>query len=131
MSTIFPPATGVTADDLVAIETGLRADEPAYLGDLERLVNIDCGSYTPEGVDEVGRYVAGFLADLGASVEARPDPAGRLGSTIVGTLRGSAAPGARLLLIGHMDTVFDPGTAAERPFAIAEGVATGPGVTDM
>jgi len=131
MSTIFPPATGVTADDLAAIETGLRADEPAYLGDLERLVNIDCGSYTPEGVDEVGRFVAGFLADLGASVEARPDPAGRLGSTIVGTLRGSAAPGARLLLIGHMDTVFDPGTAAERPFAIAEGVATGPGVTDM
>jgi glutamate carboxypeptidase len=131
MTTIFPPAAGVTANDLAAIETGLRADEPAYLGDLERLVNIDCGSYTPEGVDEVGRFVAGFLADLGASVEARPDPAGRLGSTIVGTFRGSAAPGARLLLIGHMDTVFDPGTVAERPFAIAKGVATGPGVTDM
>jgi glutamate carboxypeptidase len=131
MTTNFPPASGVTADDLAAIETGLRADEAAYLTDLERLVNIDCGSYTPEGVDEVGRFVAGFLADLGASVEARPDPAGGLGSTIVGTLRGSAAPGARLLLIGHMDTVFDPGTAAERPFAIAEGVATGPGVTDM
>jgi glutamate carboxypeptidase len=131
MTTNVPPASGVTADDLAAIETGLRADEAAYLADLERLVNIDCGSYTPEGVDEVGRFVAGFLADLGASVEARPDPAGRLGSTIVSTFRGSAAPGARLLLIGHMDTVFDPGTVAERPFAIAEGVATGPGVTDM
>jgi glutamate carboxypeptidase len=35
------------------------------------------------------------------------------------------------LLIGHMDTVFDPGTAAARPFRIEEGVATGPGVTDM
>jgi glutamate carboxypeptidase len=131
MATIHPPAAGVSADDLTAIEAGLRADEPAYLADLERLVNIDCGSYTPAGVDEVGRFVAGFLADIGASVEARPDPAGRLGATIVGTLRGSATPGARLLLIGHMDTVFDPGTAAERPFAIAEGIATGPGVTDM
>jgi glutamate carboxypeptidase len=131
MATIHPPAAGVSADDLRAIEAGLRADEPAYLADLERLVNIDCGSYTPAGVDEVGRFVAGFLADIGASVEARPDPAGRLGATIVGTLRGSATPGARLLLIGHMDTVFDPGTAAERPFAIAEGIATGPGVTDM
>ena len=30
-----------------------------------------------------------------------------------------------------MDTVFDPGTAAARPFAIRDGVATGPGVTDM
>jgi glutamate carboxypeptidase len=30
-----------------------------------------------------------------------------------------------------MDTVFDPGTAAERPFRIAGGQAFGPGVTDM
>jgi glutamate carboxypeptidase len=131
MATIHPPAAGVSADDLTAIEAGLRADEPAYLADLERLVNIDCGSYTPAGVDEVGRFVAGFLADLGATVEVRPDPAGRLGATVIGTLRGSASPGARLLLIGHMDTVFDPGTAAERPFAVADGIATGPGVTDM
>ena len=131
MATIHPPAAGVSADDLTAIEASLRADETSYLADLERLVNIDCGSYTPAGVDEVGRFVAGFLADLGATVEVRPDPAGRLGATVIGTLKGSAAPGARLLLIGHMDTVFDPGTAAERPFAVADGIATGPGVTDM
>src|SRR5258706_15855714 len=104
MATILPPAAGVTIDDLTAIEAAIRADEPAYLADLERLVNIDCGSYTPAGVDEVGRFVAGFLAELGASVEARPDPAGRLGSTMVGTLTGSHPGGARLLLIGHMDT---------------------------
>jgi glutamate carboxypeptidase len=30
-----------------------------------------------------------------------------------------------------MDTVFDPGTAAARPFRIDDGVAYGPGVTDM
>jgi glutamate carboxypeptidase len=30
-----------------------------------------------------------------------------------------------------MDTVFDPGTAAERPFRLEDGVAYGPGVTDM
>jgi glutamate carboxypeptidase len=131
MATINPPAAGVSADDLTAIEASLRADETSYLADLERLVNIDCGSYTPAGVDEVGRFVAGFLADLGATVEVRPDPAGRLGATVIGTLKGSAAPGAWLLLIGHMDTVFDPGTAAERPFAVADGIATGPGVTDM
>jgi len=131
MATIHPPAAGVSADDLTEIEASLRADEATYLADLERLVNIDCGSYTPAGVDEVGRFVAGFLADLGATLEVRPDPAGRLGATVIATLKGSAAPGARLLLIGHMDTVFDPGTAAERPFAVADGIATGPGVTDM
>jgi glutamate carboxypeptidase len=134
METITSAGAGVSADELAAIEAAIRDEEPAYLADLEELVNIDCGSYTPEGVDEVGRFVAGFLADLGADVEARPDPAGQLGATIVGTLTGpKGARGPRALLIGHMDTVFDPGTVAERPFRVAEDgkTATGPGVTDM
>ena len=36
----------------------------------------------------------------------------------------------RLLLLAHMDTVFDEGTAAARPFGIRDGRAYGPGVTD-
>src|SRR6476620_5286459 len=129
----IPPTAQASTDpdpELDALRSSIAADLPAYLGDLERLVDIDCGSYTPAGVDEVGRFVVSFLAGLGADVEVRPDPAGRLGATIIGTFAGRAgAP--RVLLIGHMDTVFDPGTAAERPFHIVEGIARGPGVTDM
>jgi glutamate carboxypeptidase len=131
VETVTAPGSGVADEELAALEAAIRDAEPAYLADLERLVNVDCGSYTPEGVDEIGRFVAGFLAELGADVEARPDPAGRLGATIVGRLRG-AAGGPRALLIGHMDTVFDAGTAAARPFRIdPDGRAYGPGVTDM
>ncbi len=131
METVTAPGSGVEDAELSALDAAIRAAEPAYLADLARLVNVDCGSYTPDGVDEVGRFVAGFLSDIGAEVEARPDPAGRFGSTIVATLRGAAA-GPRIILIGHMDTVFDPGTAAERPFRIdPDGRAYGPGVTDM
>jgi glutamate carboxypeptidase len=123
--------TGSTADlELDALRAAVAADVPAYLEDLARLVNIDCGSYTPEGVNEVGRWTARFLAALGAEVDVRPDPAGRFGDTVVATFHGMA-DGPRLLLIGHMDTVFDPGTAAERPFRIDDGTARGPGVTDM
>ncbi len=131
METIAEPGAGVTADELAAIEDAIRAAEPAYLADLERLVNIDCGSYTPVGVEEVATFVAGFLAGLGAEVVTHPDPDGRLGPTIVGTVSGSPGAGPSVLLIGHMDTVFDPGTAAERPFRVASGQAFGPGVTDM
>src|SRR6476619_2778879 len=134
METLTEPGAGVAADELAAIEAAVRAAEPAYLADLERLVNIDCGSYTPGGVDEVGSFVAGFLADGGARVERRPDLSGRFGGTVIGTWDGDRGTpgGPRLLLIGHMDTVFDPGTPAERPFAIdADGIAHGPGVTDM
>jgi glutamate carboxypeptidase len=126
-TTVNPPLP--SAAELDALRAAVSADLPAYMADLERLVNIDCGSYTRDGVDEVGRWVAAFLGELGGTVEARPDPAGRLGDTIVATFEGM--PGPRALLIGHMDTVFDPGTAAERPFRIEDGVAYGPGVTDM
>jgi len=127
-------SAGLVGDrELEALASRVRANEQAYLADLQRLVNIDCGSYTPDGVDQIGDFVAEFMADRVASVERRPDPDGRLGATVIGTWRGGpdANGGPRLLLIGHMDTVFDPGTAAERPFAIRDGVATGPGVTDM
>ncbi len=125
------PAAGSTANlELEALRASIAGDLPALLEDLERLVDIDCGSYTPEGVDQVGRWTAGFLRDLGADVEVRPDPEGRFGATVVGTFRGMSG-GPRVLLIGHMDTVFEPGTAAERPFRIDGGVAYGPGVTDM
>ena len=94
------------------------------------LVGIDCGSYTRDGVNQVADWTAAALAGLGARVERRPDPAGRLGDTVVATFEGHA-DGPRALLIGHMDTVFDPGTAAERPFRVEGGRAYGPGVTDM
>jgi glutamate carboxypeptidase len=49
---------------------------------------------------------------------------------VVATFDGPPG-GARVLLIGHLDTVFDPGTVATRPFRMEDGVAHGPGVTDM
>ena len=131
MESIAAPGAGVTPNELAAIESAVRADEGAYMADLQRLVSIDCGSYTPSGVDQVGRFVEAFLHSLGADVVSHDDPDGRLGSTVVGTITGDDREGPRLLLIGHMDTVFDPGTAAERPFRIEAGRAYGPGVTDM
>jgi glutamate carboxypeptidase len=125
------PATGTIADlELEGLRAKVEADLPAYLDDLSRLVSIDCGSYTSKGVDEVGRWVAGFFTELGAEVETRPDPTSRFGSTIVSTFRGAAGR-PRVLMIGHMDTVFDPGTCGARPFRIEDGIAYGPGVTDM
>jgi glutamate carboxypeptidase len=121
-----PPIPLTTLRDHVA--DGL----PAYLADLERLVSIDCGSYTPSGVNEVADVVSARLESLGATVErqgggAAPD--GRpLGDLVVARLEGT---GPRLLLIGHMDTVFEPGTVAARPYRVDGERALGPGVSDM
>ncbi|MFD0938740.1 M20/M25/M40 family metallo-hydrolase, partial [Methylobacterium trifolii] len=50
------------------------------------------------------------------------------GTNVVATLSGTGR--ARILLVGHMDTVFQAGEAARRPFRIEGGRATGPGVMD-
>jgi glutamate carboxypeptidase len=47
---------------------------------------------------------------------------------VVGRLHGRGT--ARILLCGHLDTVFAAGTATERPFAVRDSIATGPGVCD-
>ena len=121
-------ANGVTDSELSDLRGLIAASERDYLRDLEHLVDIDCGSYTKAGVDQVGRWVAAALTELGASVEV--DRNDDLGDTILGIWDGFD-DGPRALLIGHMDTVFEPGTAAQRPYAVADGRAMGPGVTDM
>ncbi len=124
-------STSLVADrDLAALRARIAAAEPDLLADLERLVNLDCGSYTREGVNEVASWTAGFLARLGGEVTRHADPAGALGDTVEAVFRG-APGGPRALLVGHTDTVFPVGTAAERPFRLVDGIATGPGVTDM
>jgi len=114
------------------LQAAVAARYPRFADDLAALVNIDCGSYTPDGVNRVADAVGGSLAELGAAVERIPhapvDGERQLGDLVIGRLTGS---GPRLLLIGHMDTVFEPGTAALRPFHTDGERATGPGVSDM
>ena len=118
------------------LPTGLpgavEARYPRYLAELEALVNVDCGSYTPAGVNRVADAVVRSLADLGASVERLPhEPAAgerQLGDLVIGHLEGDAP---RLLLIGHMDTVFEEGTVAVRPYRRDGDRALGPGTSDM
>jgi glutamate carboxypeptidase len=120
-----------TAAELDALRSTVEAGLPAFLADLERLCNIDCGSYTPRGVNEVADFVEAELAGMGAAIDRRPDPNGRFGDTVIATFEGAPGSGPRVLLIGHMDTVFSEGTVAQRPFRIDGSVARGAGVSDM
>ncbi len=131
MTSLQTPGGGVTGEELEELGAAVAAAQERFLEELETLCSIDCGSYSPAGVNAVGDWVASRFEALAGTVDRRPDPGGRLGDTVIGTFAGRAGAGPRLLLIGHMDTVFPDGTAAERPFRIRDGIATGPGVTDM
>jgi glutamate carboxypeptidase len=125
------PSGQLVADaELGGLERAVDQRLPAFLADLEQLVNVDCGSYTTAGVAEIARWTTARLSELGGRVTAIPNDRG-LADTLIAELDGTDPSGPTLLCIAHMDTVFDEGTAAERPFTIRDGIATGPGVTDM
>jgi glutamate carboxypeptidase len=100
---------------------------------LREIVNIDSGSYSPDGVSRVADACEARFRERGWAVERlshRPGTGERqLGDLVIGRLAGAGGP--RILLIGHTDTVFDDGTTAERPFSIEGDRAYGPGVSDM
>ncbi|HSL67413.1 MAG TPA: M20 family metallopeptidase [Actinomycetota bacterium] len=108
-----------------------RYDE--FVEDLRAMVNVDCGSFTKEGVNAIADLCQARFEAGGWKVERiRHIPAGvepQLGDLVIGRLDGAGGP--RVLMIGHTDTVFEPGTAVERPFRIEGDRATGPGVSDM
>jgi len=99
-----------------------------YLRDLEYLVNIDSGQDAPEGITRVADFFRVKFEELGWNTTMH-DLSPKTGNCLICTNR--EADHYDLMLIGHTDTVFPKGTAAERPFSMDETKAYGPGVSDM
>ena len=107
--------------------TLLSAMLPDYLRDLETLVNTDCGTHNKAGVDAVARVVRERMRAFGA--EAVDFPQDKFGDMLYARWRGHGT--ARVVMIGHMDTVYSDGTAAQLPFHKLGSHLKGPGVNDM
>jgi glutamate carboxypeptidase len=118
---------------LSSIADSARSRVDEFIGALEQMVNVDCGSYTRAGVDRIADLCEQRFTAGGWMVERRPhvpdDGGEQLGDLVVGRLDGAGGPD--VMLLGHMDTVFDEGTVAARPFVIEGTTAKGPGVSDM
>jgi len=96
---------------------------------LERLVNINSGTLNQQGVKDVGVVLREELDALGFQTRwiGMPQEMQRAGH-LFGKLDGSR--GKKVLLIGHLDTVYEPGDAFQN-FGREGSKATGPGVEDM
>ncbi len=111
----------------------LATQQPAMIAMLQRMVDIDSGSYNKAGIDAVGAVVEDFLAGQGIPVERLAQS--KHGDCLRARVGDGEAPGANagrnIVLMGHRDTVFPDGEVARRPFTIRDGIASGPGVADM
>jgi glutamate carboxypeptidase len=105
----------------------LEAHLDDYVADLRRLAGIDSGSYDKAGVDRVQTWLEDALRSMGFTVERNRQEA--WGDDLIARRRGSGR--ARIMLLGHADTVYPPGTAAARPVTMAGDRLLGPGTCDM
>jgi glutamate carboxypeptidase len=105
-----------------------QAARPGQLQLLEQAVNIDSGTGDVEGGRKVAALLAPRLQALGMSIETVPAEIPGLADNTIATLKGTGK--GRILMIGHLDTVFDPGTVARRPYRAEGDTAYGPGVGD-
>jgi glutamate carboxypeptidase len=121
-----------------AMVKAVDGETPAAIGLLEKLVNINSGTMNLAGVVAVKDVVAPEIEALGFKVRWVPLESldGRAGDLVAehACSAGAGKCGKRLLLIGHVDTVFEPSSSFQR-YSIVPGtngnVATGPGVVDM
>ena len=95
---------------------------------LEELVNQNSGTFNVAGVTQVGERLQREFVELGFSTRwVKMDAVGRA-NHLVAERRGTK--GRRLLLIGHMDTVFEP-FSSFKTLRREGDRAAGPGVHDM
>jgi glutamate carboxypeptidase len=117
----------LTAQEQAIVSAVDRAN-PDALALLERVVNINSGTMNLAGVREVGQVFRDELDALGFTtrwIDGAPfERAGHL----VAERRGA---GPRVLLIGHLDTVFEQDSPFQRFERLDARYARGPGIADM
>jgi glutamate carboxypeptidase len=121
-------AQGLSAQERRIVQhVDAHADEAIAF--LERIVNINSGTLNAEGVREVGRAFQAPLDSLGFDVRwiTLPDSLRRAGHLFA---YRQGTRGRKVLLIGHLDTVFERDDPFQR-FVRDGRYASGPGVNDM
>src|SRR3984893_9757113 len=132
-----PQKSAVAPVESVIVKA-VDGETPEAMRLLEKLVNINSGTMNLAGVVAVKDVVSPLIEALGCKVQWTPMESldGRAGDLVAEHVcaAGTGKCGKRILLIGHLDTVFELSSTFQK-FSIVPGtngnVATGPGVNDM
>ncbi|MHB8757674.1 MAG: M20 family metallopeptidase [Bacillota bacterium] len=115
----------------------LKGQSVAIFETLKELVELESPSSDKAALDRFSERLAGLWQAAGAQVEVLRQ--GRAGNHLLVHVPGMAKPSGAsgtdaekpLLLLGHMDTVWEVGELARRPVRVEGDRAYGPGINDM
>ncbi len=105
----------------------LQAYQDEMLARLATLVNVNSGTGQIEGINQIINYLEQWMTELGFVVSLHPTEG--FGNNLVAHIRGKGT--ARIMLVGHVDTVYTQGAVQTQPFRAEDGIVYGPGVIDM
>jgi len=111
-----------------SIVTAVDAGNPAALALLEKVVNINSGTHNFAGVRAVADLFRREFDALGFRTTWVDGAAFKRAGHLVADHPGT---GPRIVLVGHLDTVFEPDSPFQRFARIDAKTATGPGIIDM
>lgn len=117
-----------SADTDTALRDAAAAELPAYLETLERLVNIESGSSDAAGLARMADLLDDRLVNLGFASRRNGREFGTGAQSVIGTRTGSGDQ--KVLLMAHMDTVYESGILTTFPYRVEADRIYGPGVVD-
>lgn len=125
LAATVPWADAAGADQRLRAAAG--KEQAAVIATLERLVTTESGSADREGLGNLATYLDGRLLELGAKTDRIASATG--GPDVVrGVFNGSGA--LRIMLIAHIDTVYEKDILRTEPFRRDGNFLYGPGIAD-
>lgn len=108
----------------------VKSLDEASISFLEEVVNINSGSLNKKGVKEVGTVFNQAFKEIGFQTRwiDMPEEMNRAGH-LFASIDGNR--GKKLLLIGHLDTVFEENSPFQSFERLKDNMAYGPGANDM
>jgi len=107
----------------------VSTSQPLLLRRLRQLVEVESPSHNKAAVDQAGTLVTEWAQSMGATLKRHKQKA--FGDVLELRFGPARSRRDRVLLLGHLDTVWPLGTLAAMPWREADGKIYGPGVLDM
>lgn len=123
------PGTGQLTSTEQRLVEAVEANQPEAIALLETIVNINSGTLNAAGQRAVYDVLAPRFEALGFDVEYVVPAVENRGGHLVARRAGDR--GRHLLLIGHLDTVFEEDSPFQRWEMLDDSIARGPGAADM
>ncbi|MHC2624657.1 glutamate carboxypeptidase [Bradyrhizobium huanghuaihaiense] len=110
------------------LKAAAEQEKAPLIETLRDMVMIESGSSDVEGLKKMADFTEGRLKALGAATERRKTTAGAGADMVIARFKGTGT--RKLMLIAHMDTVYQRGILASEPYRIDGNRIYGPGIAD-